>query len=240
MSPRFAITFDVDWAPDWAILLCADRCAAAGVPATFFVTHDSPALVALRRRGRRVELGLHPNFLPGSDHGADPLSVLRHCTALVPEARSLRSHSLVQSTVLLGLVADHTAITTDVSLLLPLHDGLHATEFPAGQSRRLLRRLPYVWEDDIMAVWPDWDWDIGRLPQSGLCILDFHPIHVALNSASLDAYGAVKMALGERKLASLTESEARSFAQSGKGSRTFLDDLLAACPPGDFARVGDL
>lgn len=240
MMPRRAVTFDVDWSPDWAIILCADICARAGVPVTVFVTHVSDALADLRRRSGGVELGLHPNFLPGSDHGADPLAVLRHCTALVPEARSMRSHGLVQSTPLLGLVADQTAIEVDVSLLLPFHEGLHRTEFHAGQSRRRIIRLPYVWEDDIAALWPGGNWDIDALPETGLCILDFHPIHVALNSGSMEAYGAAKAFLGERSLASLTEAEAERFRNPGRGSRSFLEDLLAAHPAPDFATVSKL
>ena len=39
-----ALTFDVDWAPEWAIEVALDACA--GQPATFFVTHRSPALAS--------------------------------------------------------------------------------------------------------------------------------------------------------------------------------------------------
>ena len=39
------------------------------VRATFFVTHESPALQRLKDRPDLFELGIHPNFLPGSTHG---------------------------------------------------------------------------------------------------------------------------------------------------------------------------
>ena len=47
MPPRRAVTFDVDWAPDPAIALCAELCRRRAIPATFFVTHDSPILAEL-------------------------------------------------------------------------------------------------------------------------------------------------------------------------------------------------
>ncbi|WP_173984905.1 hypothetical protein [Magnetospirillum sp. SS-4] len=241
MNANIGLTFDVDWAPDWAIALCVDLCASAGVPATFFVTHSCDILADLRRAPDRTELGLHPNFLPGSSHGATPEAVLEHCLALLPEARSMRTHSLVQSTPLLGMVADHTPIDVDVSLFLPFHRFLHATALPVGRSGRMIRRLPYLWEDDIAAGWPGWDWETGGVPtDGGLCILAFHPIHVALNTASLDRYDALKDSLGGRGLASLTEAEAARFHRPGFGVRGFLERLLADIPGHRFSTIAGL
>ena len=45
---RCALTFDIDWAPDWAIESCVELCTRYDVPATFFVTHDTPVLDQIR------------------------------------------------------------------------------------------------------------------------------------------------------------------------------------------------
>src|SRR5207244_3974947 len=79
----------------------AEQLMASQVRATWFVTHMSPAISRLRRNPELFELGIHPNFLPGSTHGDTPDAVLRHCRALVPDAVSMRTHCLVQSTLLL-------------------------------------------------------------------------------------------------------------------------------------------
>src|ERR1035441_3475149 len=81
-----AISMDVDWAPDFAIDFVAERLIASRVRATWFVTHRSPAIERLRQHRDLFELGIHPNFLPGSSHGDSPAAVLQHCMGLVQDA----------------------------------------------------------------------------------------------------------------------------------------------------------
>ena len=195
-----AITFDVDWAPEWAIEQCIELCRTYSVPATFFVTHPSPALQAIAT-DPLFELGIHPNFLPGSSHGSDFTQVLDCCLELVPSARSMRTHALVQSSRLFALVCDHYAkIETDVSLFLPNHPGLQPTELYLGDTQRSIVRLPYFWEDDVCAEWPGWSWS-QAVPQSdGLRIFDFHPAYIALNMKRMQNYRQLKHVLGSRRL----------------------------------------
>ena len=65
-AAEIALTFDIDWAPDWAIDLTAGILREREVRATWFVTHESPAVDRLREDSELFELGIHPNFLPGS------------------------------------------------------------------------------------------------------------------------------------------------------------------------------
>ena len=240
--PRAAITFDIDWAPDWAIDLCAGLCRRAGVPATFFATHPSPVLADLRQEAGRFEIGIHPNMLPGSDHGQSPEAVLDHCLEIVPEAVSMRTHGLYQSTPFLAAVCNHTSIEADLSILLPFHPNLQATAMHYGSHGRCLVRLPYFWEDDLIAGWPGWDWSRPlRLPQGkGLQIYDFHPIHVALNMAGMNTYESLKAFMNGRPMRSLTEAECRPFHNPGSGTRTYLQSLLAGKDGAGFATARTL
>lgn len=235
-----AITFDVDWAPDWCVELCADLCERAAVPATFFITHASPALAALRRQPS-VELGLHPNFLPGSSHGETPRAVLDHCLALVPEASAMRTHGLFQSSALFALVSDHyPRIETDVSLLLPFHRNLAPTDLFMGASHRRLTRLPYCWEDDVAATWPEWRWNADPMTSPGLAIFAFHPIHVALNTARLEPYEALKHALAGKPLAAVNREELAPFIDHGPGTRDFLARLLGQVDRGRCQTISQI
>jgi len=87
-NKEIAITLDVDWAPDFVIEDVAELLINSSVRATWFVTHASSAIDDLRKRPDLFELGIHPNFLPGSTQGADVDSVLNHCMSLVPDAVS--------------------------------------------------------------------------------------------------------------------------------------------------------
>lgn len=223
-----AITFDVDWAPEWTIDLCDRICRTAMVPATFFVTSHHDILSDLKNRSDMTELGIHPNFLPASSHGSSPEQVMDSCMNIVPGAVSMRTHSLVQSSSLMAMIADRFEIRTDVSLLLPFHDNLRGTHMYFGKSLRRIVRLPYFWGDDIAALWPGWSWETSRCDGAGLQIYDFHPIHIALNTDSPVRYSRLKEFLGDRPLVSVTEAECNRFGNPGHGSRRFLERLIAS------------
>jgi hypothetical protein len=190
MLDGVAITLDVDWAPDFMIDDAARVLVERGVRATWFVTHRSPAVERLSETPL-FELGLHPNFLDGSTHGDSWEAVLAHCVELVPDAVAMRTHALVQSTPLLDLVASETGVRIDVSLYLPHAAGLQPVEHVSG--RGSLVRVPYIWEDDLEMGRASPVWSIAALNSAvGLKVLDFHPVHVYLNSARLTGYEALK------------------------------------------------
>ena len=95
MSKRYALTFDIDWAPDYMILHCLELIESAGYKATFFATHSTPLNKEIVDRGHN--LGIHPNFLPGSSQGSNVEEVISECLNYAPNAWCMRTHSLVQS-----------------------------------------------------------------------------------------------------------------------------------------------
>ncbi len=216
MSVEPFITLDVDWAPDFAIDFVANLLIESKVRATWFITHESPAIERLREHPYLFELGIHPNFLPGSTHGKSDLEVLKHCMSLVPQARVVRTHGLVQSSNLLEMFVDQTPIRLDVSLFLPHASALAPVTYYWENGKRLIR-LPYVWEDDFEMVRPNSNWDLEKLFQvgSGLMIMDFHPIHIFLNSSTLAPYRAVRSG---GQLGDLSEQHVSKYIQVGYGA----------------------
>jgi len=224
MISAYAVTLDVDWAPDCVIDFVAERLVQSGVKATWFITHDSPATRRLMSCPS-FEVGLHPNFGPGSTQGGTPREVMTFLRGIAPSAQAVRTHSLIQSSPLLKLMCEDFQVRTDVSLLLPDTPFLtpHRLYFSPTAS---LVRLPYIWEDDDEMCLPhpvfrlDGKWGSFE----GLRILDFHPIHVVLNSRSMQPYENYKRA-GRRQDCAL--SDVTGFANTTMdGTRTFLEDLL--------------
>ena len=190
-SDALLVTLDVDWAPDFVIDHAADMLTKGGVRATWFVTHNSPALNRLRGQSDLFEIGIHPNFLTDSSHGCNPDEVLRHCMELAPEAVSMRTHGLMQSTAILDLVLRRTNVHLDVSLYVPRLTHVAPVEY-WWRGRRLLR-IPYVWEDDFEMECPEPWWDVDYLlAKPGLKILDFHPTHIYLNGENRLPYEELK------------------------------------------------
>jgi hypothetical protein len=192
VTDAIVVTVDVDWAPDRMVERMADALEAAAVPATWFVTHESPALARLRRRRDLFELGIHPNFAAGSTHGATPAEVLDHLMSIVPEARVARSHGVLQSGALLAELVRRTPVRVDSSTFLPDAPGGSAPvlqHLPDGS----LVRVPFVWADDHESVRPDRRWDAARLlERRGPAVLLFHPLRVCLNVADEAAYAAAR------------------------------------------------
>lgn len=220
----FAITLDIDWVPDFVIDFVADLFREHNVRATWFVTHASPAVERLRDDPSLFELGIHPNFLSGSTHGKTPDEVLQHCMDLVPEAVSMRSHALFQSSPLFAHILWHSSITIDLSLLLAYAPGLQPGKF-FWQGRELLR-IPFFWEDDIEMERPQPVWRVEPMLAlaPGLKIFNFHPIHIYLNSPSIQPYTQMKRRVPE--LLAATASVMEEFVNPGAGARTFFIDLV--------------
>ena len=233
------ITIDLDWAPDYMIEPMAEALAARGVRATWLVTHASPAVDALRRRPDLFELGIHPNFQAGSTHGSTPEEVIDHCLSLVPSARCVRTHGLVQSTSLLYALARREGLCIDLSLCF--HHCHHAAPCLFTYRDAHLLRLPFVWADDVEMGCSDAAWHLdGVLALDGLKILDFHPVHVFLNCPSGEAYNAYKH-LGPVNSIAGAVSEARALKRTGLGPATMFAEVVAhLADSGGGERISDL
>jgi hypothetical protein len=233
---RIAITFDIDWAPDWCVERCVRILDRSGVKATFFATHASAFLEEIKRRAGRFEVGLHPNFHPGSSHGSGAADVIGHCLGFAGTARSMRTHGLMQWSNLYALLADaFPRIETDVSTFLPGQRSYDAGYFFLHGMKRPVTRLAYGWEDDVAAAMPGQDWDAlpGFVP--GLNILNFHPIHVALNMETMERYAALRSRIGGKRLAEISEADVAALVNPGAGTATMLERLCdVAAGAGSF------
>ncbi|MCA3265837.1 MAG: hypothetical protein ING19_07175 [Azospirillum sp.] len=193
---RLFLTLDLDWAIDAAIGQCLDHIEQAGVAATIFVTHDTP-LLARMRRNPRLELGLHPNFNPlleGAAGAGDARRVMSDLQRIVPDAKVVRSHSMTQSSRLLELFIEF-GMTHDSNHFVPAHAGIELKPYRHWNSA--LTRVPYFWEDDV-----DLEYASGQsvldlaAAGGGLKVFDFHPIHVALNTPSIEHYARTRPSHG--------------------------------------------
>lgn len=183
------LTIDIDWVHDDILKDSIDLIEKYDVAATWFVTHDTPLLARLRENPK-FELGIHPNFNFLLHHdtrnGKDADEVLDKLLAIVPEARSIRSHSTTQSSYLLDLFVQK-GLSHECNSFIPAQSGMQLRPWQLYSG---LIRIPYFWEDDVHCLYPENErYHIAELTAApGLKVFDFHPIHIFMNTEHLDRY----------------------------------------------------
>jgi hypothetical protein len=218
---KIFLTIDIDWAPDFVLEQTYDLFNKAKIPATWFITHDTPFNNKLFSNSL-FATGIHPNFNPllqGSPNSAD--SILNEMKTLVPGAVTVRSHSLTQSSVLLNLFAEK-GFRFDLNTFIPMHSWISVRPV---QHWGGVWQLPHVWEDDIHCyynlTYPDVLKQIREY--QGLLILDFHPIHLFLNTEKFSRYFSVKNNMSDMEL--LRKNICDSY-----GTRNFFSELISIYP----------
>jgi hypothetical protein len=224
----FSFTVDVDWAPDFMIDEMALAFTEHKVKCTWFVTHSSPAIDRLKQNAL-FELGIHPNFLPGSSHGATEDEVMEYCMRLLPEAKVVRTHALYQNSGLLWNMSNRFGIEVDCSLFLPNTPNIIPHTICHSAAEKPLVRVPFYWEDDVECLRPNRSWNVRRdlwsLP--GIKTFNFHPFYVGINETDFKRYTRVKTDLCKtKKLYELTREELEPYMSLDKGVGTFFRDLL--------------
>ena len=158
------LSIDIDWVHDDVLADTIDLVEEYRVPVTWFVTHDTPLLARLRSHPD-FELGIHPNFnflLSGDGRaGRDAAEVLDRLMAIVPEAKSVRSHSTTQNSGLLDLFT-RRGLTHECNAFIPVQAGMALKPWRLWSD---LTRVPYSWEDDVACLYgPESDaWPMSRL-----------------------------------------------------------------------------
>lgn len=214
------LTFDIDWAPDFVIEQTLSL--LGNIPATFFVTHDS-FLINQLKKNHQFECGIHPNFNPLLEgdfrYGKNITAVLDYYLDIVPNAKSVRSHSMTQNSRILQCFTDK-GLKYDCNHFIPYY--INADLKPWTHWDNSLIKVPYFWEDDIQAIYDNsWKFKPKKLLRSkGIKVFDFHPIHVYLNTENLDRYQAAKPYLkDEKKLKEFINTKTY-------GTRDFLKELI--------------
>jgi hypothetical protein len=214
MEFRFLLSFDLDWAPEYALDDLYGYLKSSGVPATIFFTHRSPATEKLSELDH-VEPGIHPNLI-GSDQDDKRLDEL---LAVYPEAKGIRTHNLYFHSGLLKLYHQRRIeyLSHDIFFLqeniAPFYDW-------SG-----LVRMPIFWEDDVHATYfaGDFRKEGVKMNSPGLKIFNFHPTHIFLNTNRFEGYVKAKPDLGD-------ERKAMAHQNKGIGVRTFFEEVLGRAP----------
>lgn len=216
-SNAVVLTLDIDWACDEILKDSIDLVESVGVPATWFVTHETPLLSRLRAN-KDFELGIHPNFNPLLNGNCGNVEqILDEMLEIVPDAISVRSHSMVQSSRLLDLFRSKGLIF-DCNHFVPEQSEIELKPWRLWNG---MVKIAHFWEDDAACIYDNNSRISDLLLRNGLKVFDFHPIHVFLNTEDLNRYECTRSLHSQA-------GELVKHRFSGVGTRTHLTQLLEA------------
>jgi len=221
-EPIFCFTSDVDWASEDALQIQQDIYDRYGIQTTYFVTHKSPLLERWHKEGK-IQLGIHPNFLPGSSHGNTIDEVLDTVMKFAPRARCFRSHRcfdvapVTDALVKRGLLYDSNLITN-------LQQGISPLKHESG-----LIRFPCFYEDGIHFKWRR-RWDFREFEkifnQPGLKIISHHPMITAMNVTTAEKWGILKTKFPPGVWIKMSKEQLLENACREPGPKNFLEDMI--------------
>lgn len=223
-SNRWFLTFDVDFATDVILEDTLNLLSDFNFRSTFFLTGPTSLLEGMRL-ARNLDLGIHPNFnhlLQGkSEESGGAKAVVDRLLDIVPEAVSVRSHSLAQSSRVHQLFVE-AGLTHDLNTFVPAGSGNVVAPWRDWNG---LTRVPFQWEDDLFCLAeesanPEPSPIELAAQQSGFFVFNFHPIHIFLNTESLERYEASRSVHHDAE-------KTRDFRFKGYGTRNRLLDLLS-------------
>lgn len=175
------VTVDTEWCPDAVIADTVDLLDEYGVSSTLFSTHADGV------DADRHERALHPNFLAADTSEGEALDTV---ATAYPAATGLRAHAMYVHSPLRSRYGEHD-LEYESNYAAYLVDDLE----PFWMFGEVVQ-LPVYFMDDTWLRLRD---DPEALPSvdalttgPGLRVLDFHPIHVYLNTPDIDYYRAHK------------------------------------------------
>ena len=215
---KIFITSDIDWASDEVLEFSIDLIEKFNSKCTFFSTHQTKIL---NQVSSNIAIGIHPNYnflLYGDNrYGNNYEEVLNYYHNMFPNAKSIRSQSLTDSTFIKDKV-ETSGFTHEVNTFIPFN--FNSILFPFKSYNNNLTRVPYIWEDDVHCLY-NLKYDVsGIYNYQGIRVLYFHPIHIFLNTENLERYNSARPYLQDYK-------ELKKFINTTSyGTKDFLIDLI--------------
>ena len=199
-----ALTCDIDWAPDEVIEHFLSIVNDFSVKVTFFCTHR------VNIEGGH-ELAVHPNYKPEEPYE----ETLKKLLNLFPTANGLRNHSLYFSGRIVPILSKYKI--QYISNCMMYKQSLIR---PFLISKDILQ-LPIYFMDDVhMHFDGRFQLDDLNLTQPGLKIFTFHPVHIFLNTNSLDIYESAKKYYHQPE-------ELRNYRNHNRGINDLFMELLS-------------
>lgn len=200
---KIIFTSDIDWASETVIQDTIDLFEKYQIKCTLFATHKSKSIDLCNRN--LFEIGIHPNFneniINGS--GIPAKEIVQNLVQFYPEAIGVRSHSITTSGLLLEIFKEK-GIQYESNQFVP-----YSKKIEPYKCWNDITIIPYNFEDDVHYTYEK-SFEISLLDEfrsSEYLIMDFHPIHIFLNTESYKTYQRARDFLKTDKISNFKNTE---------------------------------
>jgi hypothetical protein len=220
-NPVFCFSSDVDWASEDVMSQYFDIVNSLDIKPTLFCTHES-AIINTNFEQRKIERGIHPNFLTGSSHGENFREIIETCIKFAPESYGFRSHRLFDVTDITHLLKNEygykyvsnlgTVLQTYIRPVLHESGLIHFPIF-MEDGTHLYNQLDLNFKKYI---------DYFTLP--GIKIISFHPMNFVFNTPEISFMRQIKDSLSREEFNNISTQTIEKLKNRENGiQKTILD-----------------
>lgn len=219
-------TSDLDWAPEVAIEDTMRLFVENEIHPTVFVTHSSKVIDNYKEK---IDVGIHPNFIQPSSQGKNIEEIIDFCVDLVPEAKVFRAHrwyssnDVYEQLLKRGFLYESN-LCTNMEVVSPFIQRSGMVCFPV-----FFEDGAYIINSDGI----DFHSVKNKFMQSGLKVINIHPMHYALNTPYFKYTRQIKDQLTREEWNLMDKKMLDGLKYEGIGIRDFILDVV------NFAKNSD-
>ena len=222
-TPVFCFTSDIDWASEEVLQTFFQNIPLEEIKLTTFVTHQSDIIDNLFKN-KKLERGIHPNFLPNSSQGNSFEEVIESCKQFAPEAIGNRSHRLFQVTDTAhllknkyGFLYSSNSITVLGTEIKPLLHESQLIEFP-------------IFLEDGTFLYNDLGLEINSylkyFETPGLKIISFHPMNIVFNTPYIQWMRQIKDSMTKESFNVIDNEFIEKTKNNKQGIANILSEII--------------
>ena len=219
-EPVFCFTSDIDWASEIVMDKYFQIINPFKLKPTLFLTHESTITDCY---SHHIDKGLHPNFLNESSHGNNFKDVINHIRKIDKNTKAVRSHRAFEVTDTSHLLYenDFRYSSNCITVLQPeIKPVLHESK---------LINFPVFFEDGTH-LYNELNLDFTKYIDSfktpGIKIISFHPMHLVLNSPSLQYMRDIKNFFTREQYNNISIENITNIENRGIGIRNTILDII--------------
>lgn len=214
-------TMDTDWASEYVLQHAVNFFKEHHILLTVFCTNKSEFLQKEARAGT-IDLQIHPNFIMPSSQGKTEDDVINFCKELVPEASVFRAHRWYASNDIYEKlyrrgIRYESNVCTLFDMVLPYLHRSGMVAFPVFfEDGAIIERGFSLKFNDTKE----------KYEKKGLKIINFHPMHFALNTPCFSYTRQIKDRLTREQWNNLDDADIEKLRFQGDGITNYLKELV--------------